>query len=82
MTVLRDDLDCCDVVEMVTDHLEAALDAVTTARLERHLALCPGCRRYLAQIQRIAAMLGALRSDAVSSRMRAALTETIRGFRR
>jgi anti-sigma factor RsiW len=54
---------CCrEVVELVTDHLEGALPARTRARVERHLARCPGCAAYLRQMRdmvRILARIGA-----------------------
>jgi anti-sigma factor RsiW len=44
------DLSCRELVELVTDHLEGALSPADVARFEAHLALCPGCERYLAQV--------------------------------
>jgi anti-sigma factor RsiW len=44
------DLSCQELVELVTDYLEGALPREDLARFEAHLAACPGCETYLAQI--------------------------------
>lgn len=44
---------CQQYVELVTDHLEAALDPPTRAHVERHLGVCEPCRGYLAQIEHL-----------------------------
>lgn len=51
---------CQELVELVTDYLDRALDAPTLARLEAHLADCPHCERYVAQIRRTIAAIAAL----------------------
>ena len=56
---------CQDVVELVTDYLEGALDASTRARFERHVRRCDGCDRYLAQIRRTIELTGRLTVDDV-----------------
>jgi predicted anti-sigma-YlaC factor YlaD len=48
---------CEALVELVTDHLESALDPQTEQRLRDHLALCDGCERYLDQIRHTVDML-------------------------
>jgi anti-sigma factor RsiW len=44
-------MSCQELVELVTDYLEGALDAGERARFEEHLAECAGCRAYLAQMR-------------------------------
>lgn len=51
------DLPCDELVELVTDYLEGALDAATQDRVEAHLPECVGCRRYLDQIRTTVALL-------------------------
>ena len=46
-----DDLPCQELVELVTDYLEDALDRDERARFERHLAECGHCEAYLDQIR-------------------------------
>ncbi len=45
------DLDCQDLVELVTLYLDDALDPPTAARFEHHLTLCDGCANYLDQVR-------------------------------
>ena len=42
---------CREAVALVTDYLEGRLPARDLARLEEHLAACPHCSEYLAQIR-------------------------------
>jgi anti-sigma factor RsiW len=42
---------CQELVELVTDYLEGALRREDVARFEAHVAACPGCETYLAQVQ-------------------------------
>ena len=47
----RRDLACRQVVTLLTDYLEGALDARQQRRLERHLAACPHCTEFLRQLR-------------------------------
>ena len=47
----RRDLVCRQVVLLLTDYLEDALPARERARLEAHLAACPHCSEFLAQLR-------------------------------
>jgi anti-sigma factor RsiW len=42
---------CRDAVALMTDYLEGALLPADVIRLEAHLAACPHCSEYLAQIR-------------------------------
>jgi anti-sigma factor RsiW len=59
----RDPLVCRQAVELVTDYLEGALAARDRDRLEEHLAGCPHCTEYLAQMRRTLAILGRIEPD-------------------
>jgi anti-sigma factor RsiW len=75
------DLACRDVVELVTDHLEGALDPATAAAVEQHLGDCPGCQEYLAQMQTTIAETGHVPADSLSERVKAELLAAFRGLR-
>ena len=45
------ELDCNEIVELVTDYLEGAMAPETRARFEGHLRRCRHCRAYLAQMR-------------------------------
>jgi hypothetical protein len=51
-------LTCAEFVELVTDYLEAAVDDRQRAGVQHHLALCEGCRTYLAQMRATIATIG------------------------
>jgi anti-sigma factor RsiW len=54
------DLACRELVELVTEYLDGALDVSTRARLEAHLAECGGCERYLEQLRQTVRLAGLL----------------------
>ena len=46
------DLNCDQLVELVTDYLDGALDEETERRVADHLAGCDGCTTYVQQVRR------------------------------
>ncbi len=79
--VLRRDLVCQRVVEMVTAYLEGALSRSDRRRLEKHLAGCPLCTEYLAQIRETIRLTGRVAPEDLSPQMRVDLTEVYRRWR-
>ena len=75
------DLDCREIVELVTDYLEHALPAGQRRRFEEHLRLCAGCETYLEQMRQTIATLGELREESLSPGQRPRLLAAIRGWR-
>ncbi len=69
---------CQEVVELVTDYLEDALPASDRRRLEAHLADCPHCTEYLAQMSETIRLTGRLTPEDLSPAMRTDLTELYR----
>jgi anti-sigma factor RsiW len=67
----RPDLVCQLAVELVTDYLEGALSRPDRRRFEKHLAGCPNCTEYLAQIRATIAVTGRITSDDLTAEMRA-----------
>jgi anti-sigma factor RsiW len=61
----RQELVCREAVELVTDYLEGALEEGDRARLEGHLAVCPHCSEYLAQMRRTLDLLGRIEPEAL-----------------
>jgi anti-sigma factor RsiW len=61
----RRDLACREAVELVTDYLEGALSPADRERLEGHLAACPHCTEYLAQMRRTLDLLGRIEPEAL-----------------
>jgi anti-sigma factor RsiW len=75
------ELPCQQVVEMVTDYLEGALSPADRRRLEGHLAGCPHCTEYLAQIRVTIRVAGRLTPEDLSPEMRTELTDLYRRWR-
>jgi anti-sigma factor RsiW len=59
----RQDLVCREAVELVTDYLEGALGGRDRARFEAHLAGCPHCTAYLAQMRATLDALGRIEPE-------------------
>ena len=70
MRLLSRDLVCQQVVELVTDYLEGSLSRSQRRRFEAHLAGCPHCSKYLAQIQATIRLTGTLRPEDLTPEMR------------
>ena len=59
----RDALVCRDAVALMAAYLDGALPPEDQARLEDHLAGCPHCSEYLAQLRATIAALGRVAPD-------------------
>jgi anti-sigma factor RsiW len=75
------DLSCAELVELVTDYLEDALDGDERLRFERHLAECSHCVAYLDQIRVTIRGAGRLREDSLEPEVRDELLAAFRGWR-
>jgi anti-sigma factor RsiW len=75
-------LACQEIVELVTDYLEGAMDAPLRASFDAHLAGCPHCTHYLQQIEATIRVAGTISADALSPEFRTGLLEAFREFRR
>ena len=74
-------LPCQQVVEMVTDYLEGALSPADHRRFEAHLAGCPHCTEYLAQMRETIRLAGRLTPDDLTPQMRSDFTDLYRRWR-
>jgi anti-sigma factor RsiW len=77
----KDPLACREVVELVTDYLEGSLPRGERRRFEAHLADCPHCTEYLAQMRATIRLTGRLEPDDLSAAMRDDLGELYRRWR-
>ncbi len=77
----RRDLVCQQAVELVTDYLEGALRRSARSRFEKHLAGCPHCTEYLAQIRETIRLTGRVTPDDLTPEMRGDLTDLYRRWR-
>ena len=65
----RRDLVCQQAVELVTNYLEGGLSRAGRRRYEAHLAGCPHCTEYLAQMRKTIELTGTLTPDDLTPRM-------------
>ena len=79
---MAEDLECREVVEVVTDYLEGAMPPGERLRFDHHLALCEGCQTYLEQIRTVIRVAGRPAVDAVPPETMAGLLRAFRDWRR
>ena len=48
---MNTEFSCQEMIEVVTNYLDGALDTDEQQRFERHLSRCAGCNTYLDQIR-------------------------------
>jgi anti-sigma factor RsiW len=70
---------CRQAVQLMAGYLDGALSAGDRARLETHLAACPHCSEYLAQLRVTIDTLGRVDPDDVPAE---ALDELVALYRR
>ena len=75
----RRDLVCRDSVALMSDYVDGRLGGSDRRRLERHLAGCPHCTEYLAQLRVTIAAAGRARPDDLPEE---ALEELVALYRR
>ncbi|MEW6471327.1 MAG: anti-sigma factor [Actinomycetota bacterium] len=58
--MIQEEIRCIEMVEIVTEWMEGALDDDTRAAVEEHLAICPDCTAYLDQLRATTAVAASL----------------------
>jgi anti-sigma factor RsiW len=72
---------CRQAVELVTGYLEGALPRAQRRRFEAHLADCPDCPEYLAQIRAVIAVAGSITPEDLAPHVRSELISLYRRWR-
>jgi anti-sigma factor RsiW len=75
------EITCAELVEVISDYLEEAMQEGERRRFEAHLDECPYCASYLEQMRQTIAALGELSEESIAPDAREALLETFRGWR-
>jgi anti-sigma factor RsiW len=73
---------CQQVVELVTDYFDGAMDADEAALFEQHLNFCDGCDWYVDQLRTTIATVGRIEETEVPPEMRTRLLAAFRDRRR
>lgn len=72
---------CRRAVELVTDYLEGTLSERDRRRLEEHLAGCPNCSEYLAQMRKTIETMGRVAPESLDPAARDDLVALYRQWR-
>ena len=75
-------LSCQELVELVTDYLEGALDERDLRAFEAHLAGCDGCTEYLEEMRTTIRVVGNLTPNDLTQAAETALLQAFRDWKR
>ena len=74
---------CQEMVEVVTNYLDGALDTDEQQRFERHLSRCAGCNTYLYQIRETIRQTGmVLHEESLPPALREEIVAKFRNWKR
>ena len=76
-----EDMNCRELVELVTGYLENTLSVADRLRLEAHLEECSYCAEYVEQMRQTVGVLGRLPEESVSPESERELLKAFRGWR-
>jgi len=75
-------LSCREIVQLATEYLEGALPVQDRLRFERHIAICPACRGFLAQMRETHRLSGQVTEESLSPEAREVLLSAFRDWER
>lgn len=75
------EMDCRELVDAITAYLDGTLPDDDRRRFDDHLAACPHCTEYLAQMRKTIARLGTLDETTLSHDAREQLLVAFRDWR-
>ena len=75
-------LSCQELVELVTDYFEGALDVQDLRAFEAHVADCDGCTEYLEQMRATMRLVGTLTPNDLTQAAETALLQAFRDWQR
>ena len=78
---LVDDLSCAELVELVTEYFDGALDERDRERFEEHIVVCAGCENYLDQMRTTVDLVGGLTEADLDPAMAGGLLAAFRDWK-
>ena len=75
-------LSCQELVELVTEYLEGALDERDLRAFEGHLAACDGCTEYVEQLRTTIRLIGSLTPNDLTQDAETTLLQAFRDWKR
>jgi anti-sigma factor (TIGR02949 family) len=82
MSESHEHITCQEVVELVSDYLEGALDADEASAFEQHINFCEGCVWYVDQLRTTVATVGRIEEEDVPPETRERLLTAFRDWKR
>ncbi|MDQ3688529.1 MAG: zf-HC2 domain-containing protein [Chloroflexota bacterium] len=76
------DMNCQDLVELVTEYMEGRLPTATRAAFEAHILECDGCEAYVDQMRHTVRAIGALTEQDVEPEALARMLTLFRDWKR
>ena len=76
-----DYLTCRELVELVTEYLDGALESRDRARFEEHVMTCPPCHSHIDQMRRTIDVLGRVPEESLPPDAQRDLLEAFRDWR-
>lgn len=76
------ELRCQELIELITDYLDATMIPADQMCFEQHLARCEGCSHYLAEIRKTIKVGGALGKEWITPAAKAQLLSVFRNWKR
>jgi anti-sigma factor RsiW len=76
------EMDCRELVELVTEYLEGTLSRADHMRFEAHLAGCRYCVTYLQQMRQVIQAMGRLSEESITEPARQELLRAFRDWKR
>jgi anti-sigma factor RsiW len=73
-------MNCQQLVELVTDYLDGALEPTAARRFEAHLEACDGCVAYLDQMHQTLRLLGKIPARSLDRQARDRLLDAFRSW--
>ncbi len=74
-------LSCREIVELLTEYFEGTMPTEHRFRFERHVAICPACRGFLAQMRETVRLSGEVTEESLSREMRHELLAAFRDWK-
>ena len=79
---MENKMTCKELVELVTDYLEGTLPDEVRTRMEKHLAGCDGCTKYIEQMRQTIRLTGQVREETLTSQQLDDLLQLFRDWKR
>ena len=78
----NNEINCKELVELVTEYLEGTLPPSERERFEAHLSKCSGCTNYLQQMRQTVHTLGCLTEETIAPQTRDELLQVFKNWKK